>query len=134
METDGIKFCCDCTNKNCPEEMPDPNSMACSFFIGKEDVCKNCKHFAPKTTHCKKGVPWISEDDSCNNFEQKTKMTNGDKIRQMSNRELADFLSSKMICPVCPAQTERCFKDADKFCKKSWLAYINAPTDSEVAE
>lgn len=75
METDRIKFCCDCINKNCPEEMPDPNSMACSFFIGKENVCKNCKHFAPKTTHCKKGVPWISEDDSCNNFEQKTKMT-----------------------------------------------------------
>ena len=75
METDRIKFCCDCTNKNCPEEMPDPNSMACSFFIGKENVCKNCKHFAPKTTHCKKGVPWISEDDSCNNFEQKPKMT-----------------------------------------------------------
>lgn len=82
METDRIKFCCDCTNKNCPEEMPDPNSMACSFFIGKENVCKNCKHFAPKTTHCKKGVPWISEDDSCNNFEQKTKMTVFQQITQ----------------------------------------------------
>lgn len=100
-----MNFCSDCKNKNCPEEMPDPNSMACRFFIGKENVCKNCKHFAPKTTHCKKGFPWISEDDSCNNFEQKPKMTNGDKIRQMSNRELAELITPKvMFCNGCPVK------------------------------
>lgn len=97
MKTDGIKFCCDCTNKNCPEEMPDPNSMACSFFIGKENVCKNCKHFAPKTTHCKKGVPWISEDDSCNNFEQKTKMTVFQQITE-SPELLAEKLVYIIVC------------------------------------
>lgn len=128
METDEIKFCCDCTNKNCPEEMPDPNSMACSFFIGKENVCKNCKHFARKTTHCKKGVPWISEDDSCNNFEQKTKMTNGDKIRQMSNEELWEYFHLYMDCPDCPVVDE-CRTVAD--CKKNLLGWLNAPAESE---
>ena len=28
--------CGDCKNPNCPEEMPDPNSMACKHFKGKK--------------------------------------------------------------------------------------------------
>lgn len=31
-----MNFCSDCKNKNCPEEMPDPNSMACKHFKGKK--------------------------------------------------------------------------------------------------
>lgn len=31
-----MNFCSDCTNKNCPEEMPDQNSAACKHFKGKK--------------------------------------------------------------------------------------------------
>lgn len=29
-----MKFCGECKNPDCPEEMPDPNSMACKHFKG----------------------------------------------------------------------------------------------------
>lgn len=61
----------------------------------KNKTCKECKHFEVDTVSavCEK-KRWICDDDApaCNRFEQKPKMTNGDKIRQMSNEELAEKL------------------------------------------
>ena len=67
---------------------------------------------------------------ACILFEPK-KPTNGDVIRQMSNAELAKFLSTQVICPNCPARTEECIGNASKVCKKNWLAWLNAPAESE---
>ena len=87
-----MNFCSDCKNKNCPEEMPDPNSAACKHFKGD-------------------------------------KITNGDLIRQMSNEELADYLSSTDV--------NACMKDRDYSkeetwkCDKCWLEWLNSEVESE---
>lgn len=86
---------------------------------------------------------YLSGDRYCNflDFEPKPEMggcanhepkpTNGDKIRQMSNKELAKFISVYTICSVCPARTDECLHNASKVCKKKWLSWLNAPAESD---
>lgn len=70
------------------------------------------------------------EMGGCANFEPKP--TNGDLIRQMSNEELAEFISVHTICSNCPARTDECLHNASKVCKRKWLKWLNAPAESEV--
>lgn len=80
-----MNFCSDCKNKNCPEEMPDPNSVACKHFKGK-------------------------------------KITNGDKIRQMSNEEMAAmFRTDIKQCP--PGECN------DAGCIACWLEWLNSEVE-----
>lgn len=69
------------------------------------------------------------EMGGCANFEPKP--TNGDRIRHMSNEELAEFISVHTICSNCPARTDECLHNAIKVCKKKWLKWLNAPAESE---
>lgn len=57
----------------------------------------------------------------------KPKPTNGDKIRGMSNEELAKTLP---ICKLC-AYYGKCLTDTDKIgqCYNGRLEYLNAPAD-----
>ena len=98
----------------------------------KNKTCGECRYYV-----CNRhggcctfiGDAMCDDDLACDNFE---KPTNGDVIRQMSNEELAEFLSTQVICPNCPARTEHCIGNASKVCKKNWLAWLNAPAESEV--
>lgn len=84
-----MNFCSDCKNKNCPEEMPDPNSVACKHFKGK-------------------------------------KITNCDKIRQMSGIELAN-----MFADACPPNIhKKCRGTIREDCFTCWLEWL----ESEVKE
>lgn len=47
-------------------------------------------------------------------------MTNGDKIRQMSNEDMADFFYQEKYCP--PDQGYNCNKKAS--CVECWLEYL----------
>ena len=55
-------------------------------------------------------------------------MTNGDKIRQMSNEELANTLSEKMACNICIFTEKTYCRTCD--CKEGIKAYL----DMEVEE
>lgn len=98
-------------------------------------TCKECKHYRARTSHCEKGAPWITiGTTSCKNFEQKSKMTNGDVLKQ-SNRELAKFLSEKVMCVACPMYpNDECQGTANAVCRKKWLAYLDAPAEREVED
>lgn len=69
-------------------------------------------------------------NDACSFFEPKP-ITNGDKIRQMSNDELAVMLSDvnflTMIFDLCPGKECSCVET----CKDSVFGWLNAPAESE---
>ena len=84
---------------------------------------------------------------SCNLFDPKEKLpTNGDRIRQMSNAELAKLIVPKvMFCDGCPVRCEE--KDIPQIkdnpfgadviedvCTKRLEAWLNSPAESEVEE
>ena len=101
-------------------------------------TCGECKHCTRDDfgIECcdKHGICNISEKRKpCFAFEpiEPKQPTNGDKIRQMSNEELASFISVHTICSNCPARTEECLHNASKVCKRKWLNWLNAPAESE---
>ena len=97
----------------------------------KNKTCGECKHF----TTCS----WVTPDiiaDNCEDFEQKF-ITNGDKIRQMSNEELAEFFALSFMCDTCPLKDVECIGDGETertyaHCYDKLFSYLNSPAESEV--
>lgn len=92
----------------------------------KNKTCGECKkhntdciivHFAP----------------ACDFFEPKV-ITNGDRIRSMSNEELAEFFALAFMCDGCPLKDVECIGDGETartyaHCYDKLISYINAPAD-----
>lgn len=106
----------------------------------KNKTCKDCKYFEVDTVSavCEK-KRWICDDDApaCNRFEKK--ITNGDKIRQMSNEELAEIFALSFMCDTCPLKDVECIGDGETertyaHCYEKQLAYLNAPAEREVED
>jgi hypothetical protein len=99
-------------NKTCGE---------CRFLTNRKTVgvCEKMKYAL-----CPAELP------SCANFEQQI-ITNGDKIRQMTNEELVAFFITRSASYCVP---NACLGDceASKDCADHWLRWLNAPTESEV--
>lgn len=80
----------------------------------KEKTCGQCKFY--KGIRCylmPRGFIIVPETESCRHFQQKK---NADKIRQMSNRELAELITPKVIfCNGCPVKcSEKDIPQKDK--------------------
>lgn len=67
--------------------------------------------------------------NSCNKWfsdkEVTPKQTNGDRIRTMSDEELAGFFEGYVDCVYCPRHldNERCMND-DGSCFHTWLSWL----------
>ena len=80
----------------------------------KNKTCGECRHF--RCEDFKKMCLWRdSHREACADFDPPT---NGDKIRQMSNEEIAAF-----VCVVLNDRSEETFR--------SVLDFINAPAESD---
>ena len=97
----------------------------------KDKTCKNCKHYLAEMFHCQKNDVMAEAHNTCEDFEPKI-ITNGDKIRQMSNKNLAIFLGDTVYCFTCPTKGIPCFDKPKDVCYQKWLDYLNAPSESEV--
>lgn len=96
----------------------------CIFYHGIYDDCGVC-------TLCETDETFDKTCDfvyACEKFQPKQPMTNGDKIRQMSNDDLAKIIS-RSICESCIYQDEDC--DCTNH-DDGILAWLNAPAESEV--
>ena len=78
--------------------------------------CKDCKHDKGKCV----GASRRGGHKNC--FEKKI-MTNGDRIRAMSDEELALFLHEE----YCPSEHRDGVCDED--CKNCWLRYLRKPAE-----
>lgn len=92
-------------------------------------TCGECKHYNAAMCHCEKHYVMAEAHNTCEDCTAKT-ITNGDKIRQMSNEELA----SKFGYPCPPLPKKHC-KGIDNIeCTDCWLNWLNAPAESEVKD
>lgn len=96
-------------------------------------TCRDCKHFYEYVQR-KAPCCWSKPaDNACYEFELKV-ITNGDKIRQLSNVEFLKYLGF-IPCAICPARTgEECNKGSwsgAMQCQQNWLNWLNAPAKSE---
>lgn len=112
----------------------------------KNKTCGECRHCKDSKSMgmCEKQKLCLCPEElpACSKFEQKV-VTKGDKIRQMSNAELAELIVPKvMFCDGCPVKCAE--KDipqirdnpfgadvVDDICKKRVEAWLNAPAESE---
>jgi hypothetical protein len=82
--------------------------------------CKDCKHDNGKCV----GVSRRASHKNC--FEPKV-MTNADRIRAMSDEELADFLSQYKFCDICDEGCDSCTYNGD--CDKRLLQWLKQPAE-----
>lgn len=112
--------------------------------MSKGKTCGECRHFVVSEDHggcCTFICDAMCDDDrACYKFQ---KLTNGDRVRQMSNAELAELIVPKvMFCDGCPVKCEE--KDipqhrenpfgadvAEDVCKKRVEAWLNAPAGKD---
>ena len=95
--------------------------------------CKNCVHKSNfKSAEC--GVCMVSYYDGeqiglPSNFEQKPQ-TNADRIRAMSDEELAEGLDSLRYgfgCELC----EKVFRGCDENCRTHFMEWLKQPAEEE---
>ena len=92
--------------------------------------CRNCE-FGGRPSY-----EWpcnICTDSSA--FKQKPKpTTNADRIREMSDEELAGWLQGMKYSPVCDS---KCYDDYEKygeqrtFCTECWLNWLQSPAGGD---
>lgn len=67
--------------------------------------CKNCRNLVHKESDFR--FPWCPIFDDCFDIEAERecpkfeRMSNADKIRSMSDEELAEFFNGKIWCQMC---------------------------------
>lgn len=94
-------------------------------------TCGECKHYIAEMFHCQKHDVMAETFNTCEDFEPKV-ITNGDKIRQMSNADLAiEFatITDCGNCDDCPVKDYCTTESCDPI--PAWIAYLNAPAESE---
>ena len=62
----------------------------------------------------------IAKDGSREFFEQRP-ITNADRIRAMTDEDLAEFIGDDLMYNICPSD---CFEDPDRPCKVCALAWL----------
>lgn len=79
--------------------------------------CKNCINL-DRQGWCEKAVdsPEPNRERECYYFQR---MTNADRIRRMSDEELAEWIFEHTDCIACPQN-----KDCDDLCAEHWLEWL----------
>ena len=89
-------------------------------------TCEECKFYIAMS-RCTLYRQFVDDDDCCDNYTPKPlPLTNGDKIRQMNNEELA----RKFGYPCPPIPKKHCKGINNEECTECWLNWLNAPADS----
>lgn len=82
--------------------------------------CKDCVGFDEcKTTG--RTVEFAVDDGVCIDFDERKPQTNAERIRSMSDEELAKILGNKCICPP----TSECVN-----CFDCWLKWLQQPAET----
>lgn len=65
----------------------------------------------------------------CPQFECREKQTNADRIRSMTDEELADFFIEWVDCEYCPVGIDKCRTEWRPNCKGAFLAWLKEEED-----
>ena len=97
-------------------------------------TCGECKHYNAAMFHCEKHDVMAAAHNTCEDCTAKT-ITNGDKIRQGSDKELVIY-KHEWSCHVCIYHDEKnkgchCRRPNEKTCLDGMIDWLNAPVESE---
>ena len=96
--------------------------------------CGECKHYNAAMFHCEKHDVMAEAHNTCEDCTAKT-ITNGDKIRQMSNEEFAtdyatySHIHDLYVARLCPP-SGKLYTTMEEAIQAN-LAWLNAPAESE---
>lgn len=119
-------FCQYCFNDpvthNCQKELCGVCEME-TEVAKRKSICFNCEH----SSYCKNALLYDDESSivmkGCSRFKEKHKQTNADRIRAMTDEELAEFM-----CHNVSNGTVNCaFCSAEEFCRmghNGWLDWL----------
>ena len=86
--------------------------------------CKDCKHFMTDCSFLDKDLQAMEDFIACKHFKPKNE-TNADKIRAMSDEELAEFIPCPHMVNWRKGNYDTCIhpngKDGCKKCMLEWL-------------
>lgn len=97
-------------------------------------TCGECRYYEHPAGQCAKVIEYNNchiTDKACEYFERKP--TNGDRVRQMSNRDLAELLD-EVNCFYCPYENKKngmCNRPDEKTCIDGIEEWLNAPAKEE---
>lgn len=98
-------------------------------------TCGECRFYAKETEHCKlKGICWkFATDTPCSGFAPRKTITNGDVIRQFSNKQLAELIENcgdecgGHMCKYC--DSDNC---SGQSCADGIEAWLNTPAENSL--
>lgn len=98
-------------------------------------LCKDCRNRGKKR-NCKFYSSTSNYAEQCKDFKE-IRLTNADRIRTMSDEELAHLITSGELCAVCPFckyyGTDKCYLEnegADKNCGRGIIDWLQEESDS----
>lgn len=97
-------------------------------------ICADCVYFNGVRFCKRRRCGTWDKAGVCRDFKEKTKMTNGDVIRQGGNKRLITF-STEWSCFHCAYRNgieSKCESPEGKDCFDGIEAWLNAPAESEV--
>ena len=97
--------------------------MIAAFMVPRESICKSCEHkivcafkIIEERNACMTG---------CSRYEKEHKPTNADRIRSMTDEELAEEMGANI--DRCPPSSTICPKGG---CKDCWLGWLKQEVES----
>ena len=100
----------------------------------KNKTCGECQWYDHHHLLCVVGGD-IKPTESAKDCFVSANPTNGDRIRQMSNEELREFLKDVnqklFICNLCAYDSTCCVYDGGDRCNAGMIAWLNAPAGKD---
>ena len=95
-------------------DMPTGNCQKCINTFGTLGCCDTISN------------EWRYDcDDGMRYFDERKPQTNADKIRSMTDKELASIFANLVDCQYCGVKTMRCSENETR-CRAEWLAWLKA--------
>ena len=88
---------------------------------------KDCHWFKGHGDCFYDGVPPSNSPSACEECRFFKAPTNADKLRSMSDEELAEFITARHYTPHCPVP--QCEADETTDCEQCWLAWLRKESE-----
>lgn len=89
--------------------------------------CTNCEFCSEESEDQCTLRPGFGDPENCEHYTEKEhKMTNREKLNNMSNAEIAIFMMARCKCEDCPAKKDDCRPCKPAQCVDNWITYLES--------
>lgn len=91
-----------------------------------KSICDKCVY----KTFCNLGIETIIT--GCSRFKLKKPLTNADRIRAMSDEELAEWMAINTDCFYCKIKNKNICSLDEGTCTEEWRFWLKSPVEQDV--